>query len=66
MKTKINGEKLLQIRTAANCTRGEVGNIIGVTYQRIQQLEKPGLHDMKPIILKAIAKFLKVKPEELQ
>jgi transcriptional regulator with XRE-family HTH domain len=63
---KIDGKKLLDERTKANKTRAEVGAIMGVTYQRIQQLEKPGLHDIKPIILKAIAKFLGVKPQNLQ
>lgn len=63
---RISGSKLMKARQAADQTRQELGSIIGVTSTRIGQLEKDGCHNVKPIVMSAIAKFLKVKQEELQ
>lgn len=62
---QIDGNKLLTKRTELGITRADVGHVMGVTYQRVEQLEKPGKHNMRPIILKAVAKLLNAKVEEL-
>jgi DNA-binding XRE family transcriptional regulator len=62
----IDGKKLFEARINAKMNRMEIGAFMGVTYQRIAQLEKEGKHKINEHILKAVAKFLSVKPEELQ
>jgi len=63
---KINGLKMMEIRQKKNITRADVGAVAGVTHVRIWQIEQNESSNINPIVLKAIAKKLGVKPEELQ
>ena len=62
----INGKKLFEKRIKAGLNRMDIGNFLGVTYQRVAQLEKEGNHNINEHVLKALSKKLGVKPEELQ
>jgi transcriptional regulator with XRE-family HTH domain len=62
----IDGNKLLKERTKKNLDRMQIGTFLGVTYQRVAQLEKPGKHNINPHVLAALAEKLGVKADELQ
>jgi transcriptional regulator with XRE-family HTH domain len=56
----------MEIRQEKKITRADVGAVAGVTHVRIWQIEQNESSNINPIVLKAIAKKLGVKPEELQ
>ena len=64
---EIDGEKLFKARIShkPSLDRMELGSFLGVTYSRIQQLEKPGKHRINPHVLSALAKRLGVKQTDL-
>ena len=62
----IDGNKLLKERTKKNLDRMQIGTFLGVTYQRVAQLEKPGKHNINDFVFAALATRLEVKPEDLQ
>jgi len=62
----IDGSKLFLERCKKGIDRMELGSFLGVTYQRVAQLEKEGMHKINPHVFKALVKKLGVKPEELQ
>jgi len=63
---KINGAKLMAARQRENITRAELGIVAGVTHVRIWQLEKEVESNINVNVLKAIAKKLGVRTDQLQ